>query len=137
MDAVIQSFLSGLPILLLHFTLTLLMLALGAVIYVMITPYHEIDLIKQGNVAAAISFGGVLVGLALPLAMNMAGSVNAFDILVFGAVAIILQLLAYRLTDIVLKDLPKRIKSGEISAAITLVALKLSISVINAAAVSG
>ena len=137
MDAVIQSFLSGLPILLLHFTLTLLMLALGAVIYVMITPYHEIDLIKQGNVAAAISFGGVLVGLALPLAMNMVGSVNAFDILVFGAVAIILQLLAYRLTDIVLKDLPKRIKSGEISAAITLVALKLSISVINAAAVSG
>ena len=137
MDAVIHSFLSGLPILLLHFTLTLLMLALGAVIYVMITPYHEIDLIKQGNVAAAISFGGVLVGLALPLAMNMAGSVNAFDILVFGAVAIILQLLAYRLTDIVLKDLPKRIKSGEISAAITLVALKLSISVINAAAVSG
>ncbi|MDG2034910.1 MAG: DUF350 domain-containing protein [Rhodospirillales bacterium] len=137
MDAVIQSFLSGLPILLLHFTLTLLMLALGAVIYVMITPYHEVDLIKQGNVAAAISFGGVLVGLALPLAMNMAGSVNAFDILVFGAVAIILQLLAYRLTDIVLKDLPKRIKSGEISAAITLVALKLSISVINAAAVSG
>ena len=137
MDAVIQSFLSGLPILLLHFTLTLLMLALGAVIYVMITPYHEVDLIKQGNVAAAISLGGVLVGLALPLAMNMAGSVNAFDILVFGAVAIILQLLAYRLTDIVLKDLPKRIKSGEISAAITLVALKLSISVINAAAVSG
>ena len=137
MDAVIQSFLSGLPILLLHFTLTLLMLALGAVIYVMITPYHEIDLIKQGNVAAAISFGGVLVGLALPLAMNMVGSVNAFDILVFGAVAIILQLLAYRLTDIVLKDLPKRIKSGEISAAITLVALKLSISVINAAAVGG
>jgi putative membrane protein len=136
MDAVIHSFLSGLPILLLHFTLTLLMLALGAVIYVMITPYHEVDLIKQGNVAAAISFGGVLVGLALPLAMNMAGSVNAFDILVFGAVAIILQLLAYRLTDIVLKDLPKRIKSGEISAAITLVALKLSISVINAAAVS-
>ena len=122
---------------LLHFALTLLMLGLGTVIYVMVTPYHEVELIKQGNVAAAVSFGGVLVGLALPLAVNMAGSVNAFDIMVFGAVAIILQLLAYRFTDIVLKDLPERIKSGEVSAAITLVGLKLSISIINAAAVSG
>ena len=137
MEAVIHSFLSGLPILLLHFALTLLMLGLGTVIYVMVTPYHEVELIKHGNVAAAVSFGGVLVGLALPLAANMAGSVNAFDIMVFGAVAIILQLLAYRFTDIVLKGLPERIKSGEVSAAITLVGLKLSISIINAAAVSG
>ena len=137
MEAVIYSFLSGLPILLLHFALTLLMLGLGTVIYVMVTPYHEVELIKQGNVAAAVSFGGVLVGLALPLAANMAGSVNAFDIMVFGAVAIILQLLAYRFTDIVLKGLPERIKSGEVSAAVTLVGLKLSISIINAAAVSG
>ena len=112
------------------------MLGLGTVIYVMVTPYHEVELIKQGNVAAAV-FRGVLVGLALPLAANMAGSVNAFDIMVFGAVAIILQLLAYRFTDIVLKGLPERIKSGEVSAAVTLVGLKLSISIINAAAVSG
>lgn len=137
MEAVLQSFLAGLPILLLHFALTLLMLALGAVIYVLVTPYHEIDLIKDGNVAAAVSFGGVLVGMALPLAVTMAGSVNAFDIVIFGAVTIVLQLLAYRATDVVLKDLPERIKSGEMSAAITLVAIKLSVSMINAAAVSG
>lgn len=137
MEAVLQSFLTGLPILLLHFGLTLLMLALGAVLYVMMTPYHEIELIKEGNVAAAVSFGGVLVGLALPLAFAMAGSVNSFDIMIFGAVTIVLQLLAYRITDLVLKDLPQRITSGEISAAITLVAIKLSVSMINAAAVSG
>ncbi len=137
MDAVIQSFLSGLPILLLHFVLTLLMLGAGAVIYHMVTPYHEVDLIKEGNLAAAVSFGGVLVGMAIPLAVNMAGGVNAFDILIFGALAIALQLLAYRITDLVLKDLPARISAGEVSAAITLVAIKLSISVINAAAVSG
>ena len=137
MDAVIQSFLSGLPFLLLHFGLTLLMLALGAVIYVMVTPYHEIDLIRQGNKSAALSFAGVLVGLAIPLASAMAGSVNAYDILIFGALALVLQLLAYRIADLVLKDLPKRIEADEIGAAITLVAVKLSIALLNAAAVSG
>ena len=137
MDAVIQSFLSGLPFLLLHFGLTLLMLALGAVIYVMVTPYHEIDLIRQGNKSAALSFAGVLVGLAIPLAASLKGSVNAYDILIFGALALVLQLLAYRIADLVLKDLPERIKADETGAAIMLVSIKLSISLINAAAISG
>ena len=136
MDAVIQSFLSGLPILLLHFALTLIMLTLGAIIYVMVTPYHEIDLIKKGNTAAALSLAGALVGMGIPLSVAMAGSVNAFDILIYGAVAIILQLVAYRITDIVIKGLPQRIENGEVSAAITMVGIKLSISLINAAAVS-
>jgi len=137
LDAVIQSFLSGLPFLLLHFGLTLLMLALGAVIYVMVTPYHEIDLIRQGNKSAALSFAGVLVGLAIPVAASLKGSVNAYDILIFGALALVLQLLAYRIADLVLKDLPERIKADEIGAAIMLVSIKLSISLINAAAISG
>ena len=136
MDAVIQSFLSGLPILLLHFSLTMLMLGLGAIIYVLVTPYHEIKLIKQGNSAAALSLSGALIGMGLPLSVAMAGSVNAFDILVYGAVSLVLQLAAYRFTDFVLKGIPERIENGEISAAITMVGIKISISLINAAAVS-
>jgi len=136
MDAVIVSFLSGFPILLLHFFLTILMLALGTFIYVLVTPYNEIDLIKNGNSAAALSLSGALIGMGIPLSVAMAGSVNVFDILIFGAVAIILQLLAYRITDLVISGLPKRIEGGEISAAITMVGIKLSISIINAAAVS-
>jgi putative membrane protein len=66
----------------------------------------------------------------------MAGSVNAFDILIYGAVSIILQLVAYRITDLVLKGLPQRIEGGEMSAAITMFGIKISISLINAAAVS-
>ena len=136
MDAVIQSFLSGLPILLLHFSLTMLMLGLGAIIYVLVTPYHEIKLIKQGNSAAALSLSGALIGMGIPLSVAMAGSVNAFDILVYGAVSLVLQLAAYRVTDFVLKGIPERIENGEISAAITMVGIKISISLINAAAVS-
>ena len=136
MDAVIQSFMSGLPILLLHFSLTMLMLGLGAIIYVLVTPYHEIKLIKQGNSAAALSLSGALIGMGIPLSVAMAGSVNAFDILVYGAVSLVLQLVAYRVTDFVLKGIPERIENGEISAAITMVGIKISISLINAAAVS-
>ena len=68
--------------------------------------------------------------------MCIRDSVNIMDIVVFGAVAIILQLLGYRITDLLLKGVPSRIENNEISAAITMVGIKISISLVNAAALS-
>ncbi|MDA0653487.1 MAG: DUF350 domain-containing protein [Proteobacteria bacterium] len=137
MEPVLQSFLTGFPVLLLHFSVTLAMLGVGVLIYQRITPYHELDLIRAGNNAAAISLSGAILGLALPLAICMAKSVNLWDIIVWGVVTLMIQLLAYRLGDAILKGLPARIEAGEIGAAILVVAIKLAVAMINAAAVAG
>ena len=44
----------GLPLLLLHFVVTLLLLALGVFCYTRITPFHEEQLVRGGNIAAGI-----------------------------------------------------------------------------------
>ena len=137
MEAVLQSFLNGFPVLLMHFSVTLLMLVAGAIIYQMITPFNELDLIRGGNIAAALSFSGALVGLALPLAVCMARSINVWDIIIWGCLTLLIQLIAYRIGDALLKELPKRIETGELSAATTIVGIKLSVAMINAAAVAG
>jgi putative membrane protein len=46
-------------------------------------------------------------------------------------------LIAFRVTDIVLKDLPNRIVDAEMGPAILLVSIKLAAAAINAAAVTG
>ena len=135
MDPVFQSFLAGFPILLLHLMVTLVMLGAGAALYHLITPYHELDLIRGGNVAAAISFSAALLGLAIPLAVCMARSINIWDIVIWGCVTLAIQLFAYRISDALLRDLPNRIRSGEISAASLVAGIKLAIAIINAAAV--
>jgi putative membrane protein len=66
----------------------------------------------------------------------MASSVNALDILIFGVVAMVLQLVAYKAGDLVLRDLTQRIEQGELASAILLVGIKLGISAITAAAVN-
>ena len=137
MDPVIQSFLTGFPILLLHLGVTLGMLAIAVAIYHLITPYHELRLIRGGNTAAAVSFAGAIVGLAIPLALCMATSVNVWDIVVWGVVTLLIQLLAFRLGDALLQDLPRRIESDELGAAILVVGIKLAIALVNAAAVAG
>jgi putative membrane protein len=136
MDAVLQSFLSGFPVLLLHFSVTAGMLAIGVAIYTAVTPFHEFRLVREGNVAAAVSLSGAILGMAIPLAFCMAGSVNVYDILIWGSVTLALQLIAYKVGDVMLRGLPERIESGELAPALVLVAVKLAVAAINAAAVS-
>lgn len=137
MDPVIQSFLAGFPVLLLHFGVTIAILAMGVTIYHLVTPYHEIRLIRGGNTAAAVSFAGAIIGLAIPLAVCMATSVSVWDIVIWGVVTLLIQILAFRIGDALLKDLPTRIESGEMGAAILVVSIKIAVAFINAAAVAG
>lgn len=137
MAAVLDSFLAGFPVLMVHSATTLVMLLAATLIYMWITPWDELTLVRNGNTAAAISFGGAIVGLALPLAFAMAASVSIYEILIWGAVTLVLQIVAYRFADMVLRDLPKRIEAGEVGAAVLLVSIKLAAAAINAAAVSG
>ena len=137
MGPVFQSFLAGFPVFLLHSSVTIAILALGVAAYVAITPYREFALVRDGNLAAAVSLSGAVVGIGLPLAFCLAASVNVFDILLWGVVTVVLQLIAYKAADLLLRDLPRRIQAGEVGPAVVLVAIKLAVAGINAAAVSG
>ncbi len=121
----------------LHTSVTVAMLVAAIFVYIKITPYDDIKLIRDGNTAAAVSLSGAIVGLALPLAFSMASSISVWEVLIWGPVTLALQLIAFRVTDIVLKDLSKRIVDAEMGPAILLVSIKLGAAAINAAAVTG
>lgn len=133
----IQAFANGFPVTLLHFALTMAILVVGAAIYMGLTPHREIALVREGNRAAAISLGGVLLGLALPLGVSLHASTSAVDLALWGAATLMVQLLVFRVVDLLLPHLPGRIQSGDIAAALALCAAKLASAVILAAAVSG
>jgi putative membrane protein len=132
----IQAFATGFPITLLHAGVTVVILFAAAALYVLLTPHREITLIREGNSAAAISLGGVLVGLAIPLAVSLKAATNLIEIALWGAATVIVQLLIFRIVDMVLRGLPKRIQDGEVAAATMLVGAKLATALIIAAAVA-
>lgn len=136
MEAV-EALWAGLPIFMAHSAVSLLILFVGVLVYMKITAHDEMLLIREGNLAASLSLGGAIVGLALPLAVSMSYSASMIDLVLWGAVALVLQLVAFRVTDLFLKDLPTRIESGEMGAAILLVSIKLGTAFINAAALTG
>lgn len=137
MQAVLDSFVAGFPILMLHSSVTIAMLIAGVLLYIWITPWDEMTLIRDGNTAAAVSLGGAIIGLAIPLAFAMSASVSVYEILIWGPFTLLLQIIAFRIADLLLRNLPSRIEAGEIGAATLLVSIKLAVAAINAAAVSG
>jgi len=136
MEAVIQSIVSGLPILALHLAATFGMLILGMGVYMWITPYEDIKLVREGNTAAAVALGGAFMGLAIPLAGSLSGSASTLDILLWGLITLVVQIVCFKVVDLVLRGLPTRIANGEMSAAIFLAFVKVSAGAIVATAVA-
>lgn len=130
----IQAFAAGFPVFLAHAGVTVIILFAAAALYILLTPHKEITLIREGNTAAAVSLAGVLLGLAIPLAASLKASTNVIEIALWGAVTVVVQLLVFRLVDMILRGLPKRIQEGEISAAALLVGAKLATAIVIAAA---
>ena len=128
---------NGLPFLISHFVTSVIVFLIGVIIYLFITPMKEIALIRKKNTAAAISFSGALIGLALPLASSLSASGSIYEIIVWGLVAIVIQLFCFKVVDILINDLPKRIENGELSSSILLFSIKISVALLNSAVISG
>ncbi len=135
MDAVITSLYNGLPIFMLHGGTAILMLIGGAFIYSKITPWNELDLIMQGNTAAAVSFSGAILGIAIPLAAALSSSISIWEIVVWGSVAIVLQITVFLILDLILPNLSEQIKANKIAAGIFIASNKIALALMNAAAV--
>jgi putative membrane protein len=125
---------SGLPMLLLQFVLVLALLVAGIFVYMAITPFHERELLRNGNPAAATVLGGALVALAIPLAALLSTTGALLDILVWGVVAVLLQLLTVAIVSHLFRGMRVMIEAGHVAGAIPLVAAQLSIGLLNAAA---
>ncbi|HEY5608831.1 MAG TPA: DUF350 domain-containing protein [Alphaproteobacteria bacterium] len=137
MIAAWNSVVAGLPVLIIHLAVTTGIFVVGLAAYLWVTPYHELRLVRQGNIAAAITGSGAMLALVVPLGATMANSVSVPDILLWGVVAIVLQLIAFAAVAIVFRQLSQAIERGDIAPALVLAATQLSTGILNAAAMSG
>jgi putative membrane protein len=134
-SAVLDALGQGLPTLVLQFLVTLALLGVGIVIYMAVTPFRERELLRNGNVAASIVLGGAVLGLAIPLAALLATSGRVLDILVWGVVALVLQLATFGVASSVLpRGARAMIEAGNVAAAIPVFAAQLAVGLLNAAA---
>lgn len=127
-----ETVIASLPAFALFLLAAILLLAGFIALYVRVTPYNELQLIRDGNVAAAISLGGAVLGMALPLAVTVAVSHSLPAMLAWGAVACLVQVVAFVLARLALPQISSSIPQGGVAAGLFLAALSLGLGILNA-----
>jgi putative membrane protein len=137
MDTILATLQLGLPNLVGQFAATLLLLGIGIACYTMLTPFNEWRLVKEGNVAAGIVVSGTFIALAIPLAATLASSVVVLDILLWGIVALVIQLATFVAATALMRGLRAMIEAGNVAAALVLIGVQIAVALLNAGAMAG
>ena len=128
--------LSGFDEFLVYAGLAIAYLYVFLVVYLRITPYDELKLIKDGNVAAALSLAGALLGFTFPLAASIFQASHPWDMMLWALIAAAVQLLVYVAVRYSLVNVSRRIPDGQVATGIVLAAVSVSAGILNAACMS-
>lgn len=133
---IIGASLNGLPWFLAYMATAVVLTLLYLVIYMWVTPHQEIKLIRENNMAAALAFAGSLIGFCLPLASAIAQSVALVDCVVWGVVALVVQIAIFFLVRLPVPKISERIENGETASGLWLGAASLAGGILNAASMT-
>jgi putative membrane protein len=137
MEMIITS-IAGLGNFALYFMVSIILLFVFKVVYAFVTPHDEWKLVKEEqSLAAAVGFGGAIIGFSLALAGAVTNSESLVDFVVWGVVAIIAQSLAFVLLRFTfMPKIAERINDNEVSAGAILAAVSVAVGLLNAACMS-
>mgnify|MGYP000108978797 FL=1 len=129
-------FLTNLSEFLFFFVAAAALTLLFVILYTRVTRHNELALIKKNSTAAALAFSGSLIGFALPLASTMINSVTVVEMVLWGLVALIVQVLVYLVIRLPMPRISERIEADEVAAGIWLGSCSIVAGILNAAAMT-
>ncbi|SMO65597.1 DUF350 domain-containing protein [Melghirimyces algeriensis] len=127
---------------------TIPLVVLGALLFLLTTPYREIQLIKEGAdasdsqafhaaKAAAYDLGGKLLGLCLVLASAIYHSLGLVDLVIWGVIGAVFQVIIFYLFELITPfRIVSEIPNGNVSVGIFTSLLSISTGLLMAALIS-
>lgn len=109
------------------------MLGAFVAIYTRITRFDEWELIHAGNMAAALSLGGAVLGFSCTLAFSIALHASWQAFVVWSLAAMLVQVLLYAVIANVARGMNAAIHEGNTAMGGMMGATSLGVGIINAA----
>ncbi|CAB3733990.1 Predicted membrane protein [Achromobacter kerstersii] len=118
---------------LIYIVSALVMLGVFTAVYTAVTRYKEFDLIREGNIAAVLSYGGALVGFSFTLCSSIAVHASFVMFLVWGAAAMVVQIVVYVVIAQAIRGMNEAIEQNNIAMGGLIGSISLAAGVVNAA----
>ena len=135
MRQVFDSF-AGFDDFLIYLGVSLALLYLFVWLYIRVTPWAEMALIRAGNMAAAFSLSGAILGFIVPLSAAVKYSVNIVDMVIWGMIALVVQIVAFVVVKLLVPTVAQDIEAGNGAQGFFLGSTALAIGLLNAACMS-
>lgn len=118
--------------------LAVLLLIIGIILFEVTTKNKEFELIKNGNKAAVYAFGGRILGLAIVLYASISNSINILDMVIWGSIAILIQIVLFYLAELLTPkfNITKAIDDDNQAVGLFLLFLSIAIGLIIAASLT-
>lgn len=129
-------YVAALPNFLMYFATALALMAAFLAVYVQVTPYREFAMIREGNVAPAITLTGSLLGFILPLTGVIQASTSLIDMAIWGVIALGVQVAAFFVINLVFPNMKRAIREGQVSSSVFCAALMVAVGMLNRACLS-
>jgi putative membrane protein len=120
----------------LHLVAAGLLLFVFFLVYTWATPFDEMTLIRQGNVAAALTLGGALIGFSMTVASGLVHTDALRSFVCWSAAAAAVQLLTYVLVSRLLHMSKQQIEGNNVAFGVLLAAISISVGAVSAGALS-
>ncbi|MBB1629105.1 DUF350 domain-containing protein [Achromobacter sp. UMC71] len=118
---------------LIYIVSALVMLGVFTAVYTTVTRYKEFDLIREGNIAAVLSYSGALVGFSFTLCSSIAIHASFVMFVVWGVAAMAVQLVVYAIMARAIRGLNEAIEENNIAMGGLIGSISLAAGVVNAA----
>jgi putative membrane protein len=118
---------------LIYIVSALVMLGVFTLVYTTVTRYKEFELIREGNIAAVLSYSGALVGFSFTLCSSIAIHASFIMFVVWGVAAMAVQLVVYAVMARAIRGLNEAIEENNIAMGGLIGSISLAAGVVNAA----
>ncbi|NLR76084.1 DUF350 domain-containing protein [Leeia aquatica] len=118
---------------LLYLLTAMALLFLFTLIYLKLTPYDELKLLRAGETAPLLSLGGAVLGVTLALASSIMHNDSYPLFLLWAGIAMLIQLLLYVALTRLVPDLKRAIADNNTGMAGLLGMASLAVGILNAA----
>lgn len=108
------------------------LLALCVFAYIRMTPYRELELVRAGNTAAALSLGGATLGLALPIGSAIFFTHSLNEMALWAVIGCAIQFVLFFL----MRKQAQEIQTGNVAMGVLLAFLSVSTGLLVAMCIS-
>ncbi|ALC80304.1 MULTISPECIES: DUF350 domain-containing protein [Bacillus] len=122
-----------------YFVIAIIIVVASLAIFELLTrKYKDWDEILNGNKAVALSISGKIVGICIILAFAIYHSLALHETLIWGAVGIVLQLIAYVLFELLTRkfSVEEQLKQGNIAVGIISFAVSVGLAFVIGASIT-